>query len=257
MTDNRREAISMTPAGRVLVVDDEPAIRMLLRTGLEAAGFAVSEAAGKASLLRSLETHPVDLITLDLDLAGEDGLQLARIVREQRNVPIIMITGKGEPVDRVAGLEQGADDYIVKPFHIQEVLLRIRTVLRRYHLEADASNGTTGTSVPEESYHFDGVVADLTRRELKTKTGEPIHLTDAEFDLLAIFIRRPARILSRDELANLLKGRNWSPEDRTIDWHVARLRKKIDSDGEMPRLIRSVRGVGYVFTGDVQRLDQS
>jgi len=257
MIDDVHQAASMRPAIRVLVVDDEPGIRTLLRTGLETAGFAVSEAGGRASLLQCLNTQPVDLITLDLDLAGEDGLQLARLIREQRNVPIIMITGKGGPVDRVAGLEQGADDYIVKPFHIQEVLLRIRAVLRRYQLEANAESGRATVDPPEESYRFDGGILDCKRRELSSAHGEPVRLTDAEFDLLAIFVRRPARILSRDELAALLKGRNWSPEDRTIDWHVARLRKKIDSDGEMPRLIRSVRGVGYVLTADVQRLDRT
>lgn len=250
-------AARMVPPTRVLVVDDEPAIRTTLRSGLEAGGYAVSEAAGKTSLLRCLDTQPVDLITLDLNLAGEDGLQLARLIREKRNVPIIMITGKGGPVDRVAGLEQGADDYIVKPFHIHEVLLRIGTVLRRYQLEAIAEGGQIAADPPEESYRFEANVLDCRRRELKSVNGELIYLTDAEFDLLAIFVRRAARILSRDELAELLKGRNWSPEDRTIDWHVARLRRKIDSDGEMPRLIRSVRGVGYVFTADVQRLDHT
>lgn len=248
---------SLKSSIQVLVVDDEPAIRSILRSGLEAEGYGVSEASGKASLQRCLETVPINLITLDLNLAGEDGLQLARMVRAQRNVPIIMITGKGEPVDRIAGLEQGADDYIVKPFHIREVLMRIRNVLHRYELEAGSTRGGKIVDAEVERYEFEAGVLKVERRELRAANGGMIDLTDAEFDLLVIFLRRPARILSRDELTDLLKGHPWSPDDRTIDGHVARLRRKIDSQGEMPRLIRSVRGIGYVFTGDVQRLHNS
>jgi two-component system, OmpR family, response regulator len=239
---------------RILVVDDEPAIRSILRSGLEADSFLVSEAGGRGELLRCLETDAIDLITLDLDLGGEDGLQLVREVRAQRNVPIIMITGKGGPIDRVAGLERGADDYIVKPFHIREVRMRIRNVLRRYALESEARDGGDARNTPNERYEFEFGVLDVPRRELTSKSGNLIDLTDAEFGLLVIFLRRPARIMSRDELAALLSGRNWSPEDRSIDGYVARLRRKIDSQGEVPRLIKSVRGIGYVFTGDVQRL---
>lgn len=239
---------------RILVVDDEPPVRSILRSGLEREGYEVSEAANKAELLRCLETAPIDLITLDLDLGGENGLLLAREVRAQHNIPIVMITGKGDVFDRVAGLEQGADDYIVKPFHIREVLMRARSVLRRYELESVAEDVGNSVSVPMERYKFDGSILDVPRRELKTANGETIDLTDAEFDLLSIFLRQPARILSRDELMRVLNGRDWSPEDRTIDGHIARLRRKVDSRSEMPRLIKSVRGVGYVFIGDVERL---
>ena len=214
----------------------------------------MSEAGNKAELLRCLETASIDLITLDLDLGGENGLLLAREVRAQHNIPIIMITGKADAFDRVAGLEQGADDYIAKPFHIQEVLMRARSVLRRYELEFVVEDVGNFVNAPAERYKFDDCVLDVPRRELKTVFGETIDLTDAEFDLLSIFLRQPARILSRDELMRVLNGRDWSPEDRTIDGHVARLRRKIDSRSEMPRLIKSVRGVGYVFTGDVERL---
>jgi two-component system, OmpR family, response regulator len=242
---------------RILVVDDEPAIRSILRSGLEQEGYEVSEAGNKAELLRCLETAPMDLITLDLDLGGENGLQLAREVRAQHNIPIIMITGKVDAFDRVAGLEQGADDYIVKPFHIREVLMRARSVLRRYELEAVVEDAGNFVSAPAERYKFDDCILDVPRRELKTVSGGTIDLTDAEFGLLASFLRQPARILSRDELMRVLNGRNWSPEDRTIDGHIARLRRKIDSQSEMPRLIKSVRGVGYVFTGDVEPLVNS
>lgn len=242
---------------RILVVDDEPIVRSILRSGLEKEGYEVSEADNKTEILRCLEAGPIDLITLDLDLGGENGLLLAREVREQHNIPIVMITGKGDVFDRVAGLEQGADDYIVKPFHIREVLMRTRNVLRRYELESVAEDVGNSISIPVERYKFDGSVLDVLRRELKTLNGEIIDLTDAEFDLLSIFLKQPARILSRDELMRALNGRDWSPEDRTIDGHIARLRRKIDSRTEMPELIRSVRGVGYVFTGEVERLDTS
>jgi two-component system OmpR family response regulator len=239
---------------RILVVDDEPDIRSILRSGLEKEGYEVSEAGNQAELLQCLEAAPVDLITLDLDLDGENGLMLAREVRAQHNIPIVMITGKGDVFDRVAGLEQGADDYIVKPFHIREVLMRARSVLRRYELESVAEDVGNSVGVPAERYEFDGCILDVPRRELKAANGEIIDLTDAEFALLLSFLRQPARILSRDELMRVLNGRDWSPEDRTIDGHVARLRRKIDSQSELPRLIKSVRSVGYVFTGDVERL---
>jgi two-component system OmpR family response regulator len=245
------------PPTRILVVDDEPEICAILRSGLEREGYAVLEAGNEAALMHCLKTTPIDLITLDLDLGGADGLRLAREIRMQRNVPIIMVTGKGAPVDRVAGLEQGADDYIVKPFHIQEILLRVRSVMRRYELESTSSHHDKVVGAPNGRYKFDDYVLDIQRRELKTATAETINLTNVEFELLVIFVRRPGRILSRDELTQLLTGRDWSPEDRMIDGHVARLRRKIDSQGEAPRLIKSVRGVGYVFTGTVQPLDNS
>jgi two-component system, OmpR family, response regulator len=243
---------------RILIVDDQQAIRLILRSGLEADDYIVSEAGGKAELLHCLETEPVDLITLDLDLGGEDGLQLAREVRARRNIPIIMITGKGEPVDRVAGLEHGADDYIVKPFHIKEVRMRIRNVLRRYALETETRGGGAAISTAEERYKFAIGTLHVQRRELVAESGDLIDLTDTEFGLLMIFLGRPARIMSRDELVALLNGRHWSPEDRSIDGHIARLRRKIDLlGGGAARLIKSVRGIGYVFTGDVQRLPNS
>ena len=249
-----RCSMSSKPPIRILVVDDEPAVRSILRSGLEKEGYEVSEASNKAELLQCLETAPVDLVTLDLDLGGEDGLQLAREARVQHNIPIVMITGKGDVFVRVAGPEQVGDDSIVKTLHIREVLMHARSVLRRYELESIAEDFDNFVSVPAERYKFDGCILDVPRRELKTADGEAIDLTDAEFDLLSSFLRQPARVLSRDELMHALKGRDWSPEDRTIDGHVARLRRKIDFRSEMPRLIKSVRGIGYVFTGDVEPL---
>lgn len=245
---------------RVLVVDDEPVTRSILCSGLEAEGYVVLEARGKEELLRCLERVPISLITLDIVYAGEVGLQLAREVRAQHNVPIIIISGNSGPADRVMGFEQGADeydDYIVKPFHIKEVLMRIRRVLRRYELEAGSGDRRTSFEVHPERYEFEVGILDVVRHELRARSGKQIRLTDAEFGLLVIFLRRPARIQSRDELAYFLTGRKWSPEDRSIDGLVARLRRKVDSNYEFPRIIKSVRGIGYVFTGDVRRLDNS
>lgn len=237
----------------ILVCDDEPGVRSVLRRGLESAGYAVHEAGGKAELLACLKTIPINLITLDLCLGNEDGLQAAREIRATRNVPILMITGRSTPIDRVTGLEHGADDYISKPFHVREVLLRVRTVLRRYELEGGAADSARAGESGEERYEFEAGVLDAKRREVHAPGGERVQLTDAEFGLLLLFLRQPTRVLSRDEITAQLKGHSWSPLDRTIDGHIARLRKKIEPNSETPRLIKSVRGVGYVFTGDVRR----
>ena len=238
----------------VLVVDDEPGIRSILRLGLEAEGYIVSEACNKAQILSRLETQPVDLITLDLNLGTERGLELAREVRSRRNVPIVMITGKGEPSDRLIGLEYGADDYVAKPFKMREVILRIRNVLRRYELEARIDEFEGERQSEGERYAFETGILDVGRRELRSPDGKHIDLTDAELDLLTIFLRHSTRVLSRDEIMELLKGRSWSPMNRTIDGHVARLRRKIEPEAEGPRLIKSVRGVGYVFVAVVRHL---
>lgn len=237
----------------VLVCDDEPEIRSVLRRGLESAGYAVHEAGSKAELLQRLKTVPIDLITLDLSLGNEDGLEAAREIRSVRNVPIMMITGRSTPIDRVTGLEHGADDYISKPFHIREVLLRLRTVLRRYELEGGVVDADRVSEPGDERYEFEAGVLDAKRRELRAPGGERVPLTDAEFGLLLLFLRQPTRVLSRDEITARLKGHSWSPLDRTIDGHIARLRKKVEPGSETPRLIKNVRGVGYVFTGDIRR----
>jgi two-component system, OmpR family, response regulator len=231
---------------RILVVDDEAALCAILREAFEAEGFVVSEARDKATLFRRLETETVNLITLDLAMGRDDGLELARQVRALRNIPIVMITGRGGPFDRVVGLEHGADDYISKPFHIREVVLRIHSVLRRYDLEE-----TIPKQSAEQQHAFVVGVLDSTKREVRKVDGTLLDLTESEFLLLEIFLRNPARVLSRDEILQMLRGRDWSPLDRTIDGHVARLRRKIEPLGDAPTLIKSVRGVGYVFTGEV------
>jgi two-component system OmpR family response regulator len=237
-------------AVQILVVDDEAEVRALLRKCLEREGFAVLEAKDGAEMRARIEQQPISLITLDLKLGGEDGLDLAREVRARNNVPIIMITGRGDTIDRVVGLELGADDYISKPFQLREVLARVRAVLRRYGpAETPASQGQSA----HERYAFAGMQLDVTGREFSCAGTKAQDLTTAEFNLLEIFVKRPHRVLSRDNIMDLLKGHEWSPVDRSIDALVGRLRKKVEPDPDHPHLIKTVRGIGYVFTADVKR----
>lgn len=241
----------MVQRSLILVVDDEPEIRALLRTCFERDGFAVAEAGTGAEMRARIEDKGLVLVTLDLTLGGEDGLELAREIRARRNVPIIMITGKGDTIDRVVGLELGADDYIAKPFQLREVLARVRAVLRRY---AGSEGAAAPAAAPvEERYAFEDCLLDVGRREL-TQGGSPCDLTTAEFNLLHIFVKRPRRVLSRDNIMDLLKGHEWSPLDRSIDALVGRLRKRIEADPNVPQLVKTVRGVGYVFTADARRV---
>ena len=232
----------------ILVVDDEGEVRALLRKCFEREGFRVIEAKDGAELRAHIEEHPISLITLDLTLGGEDGLELAREIRAKLNVPIIMISGKGDTIDRVVGLELGADDYITKPFQLREVLARVRAVLRRY------APAEPAVASPHQRYAFEDMVLDFTRRELSRGAGTLLELTTAELNLLEIFVKRPHRVLSRDNIMDLLKGHQWSPVDRSIDALVGRLRKKIEPHPDLPRLIKTVRGVGYAFTADARRL---
>ncbi len=248
-------AIERTADIQILVVDDEPEVCSVLRRGLEGEGYAVSEAGNVAELMQRLEQEPlVSLITLDLALGAEDGLLLARKIRASRNVPIIMITGRDQPLDRVIGLEHGADDYIVKPFLIREVLMRVHRVLRLYELEGGTTEGLTGPDRLDERFDFDAGTLDTGQCEVTTTHGTTIGLTTAERDILVLFLRNPARVLSRDELALMLTGREWSPTSRLIDGHIARLRKKIEPSIEKPTLIKTVWRVGYSFVGKVRRL---
>lgn len=223
----------------ILVVDDEPQIRRMLRRFLEDEGYKVSEASGEREVEAALD-RGIDLMTLDLNLGSADGLAIARRVRQNSDVPIVMITGKGDMIDRIVGLEIGADDYIPKPFHLREVLARIRTVLRRSAAARPATaSGTIG---------FDDFVLDPARRTLRAPDGSDIVLTTGEFDLLLVFARHPHQVLDRDRIMDLLKGQDWAPNDRSIDNQVARLRKLIETDTARPRLIKTIRGAGYSFT---------
>jgi two-component system phosphate regulon response regulator OmpR len=195
----------------------------------------------------ALRINAFDIILLDLMLPGESGLELARDIRARSETPIIMLTGKDDVLDRIVGLELGADDYMSKPFHLREVLARIRTVLRR---RAPARQETPSES---DQVIFEGWTLDLSRRSLTRQDGQMIDLTTGEFDMLAVMARNAGRVLSRDRLMDLTRGRSLEAFDRTIDAQIARLRKKIELDPANPQIIKSVRGVGYVFTS---RLDQ-
>ncbi len=240
-------------AGHILVVDDEEAVRTLLRECFELEGYRVSEARDGGELAARLAEGPADLITLDLNLGGENGFDVARQVRGSHNVPIIMITGKGDPIDRIVGLELGADDYITKPFHVREVLARVRAVLRRYEAGGSQAAPAAAPGSAGERFQFGDWILDVGRRELRSVAGELRMLTTAEFNMLEMFLRRPSRVLSRDNIMDLLKGHDWSPFDRSIDSLIVRLRKKIEPEPDTPRLIKTVRGVGYVFTADVRK----
>jgi DNA-binding response OmpR family regulator len=237
----------------ILVVDDEEGVRTLLRECFELEGWRVTEAPDARGAVEQLEQGPLHLITLDLKLGGDDGLELARQIRARCNVPIVMISGKGDTIDRVVGLELGADDYIAKPFHVREVLARVRAVLRRYEA-APVAPASVERPDDTERYAFPGWTLDIGRRELMSELGVPQDLTTAEFNMLVMFVRRPHRVLSRDNIMDLIKGNEWSPFDRSIDALVVRVRRKIEVNPEAPRLIKTVRGVGYVFAADSRKI---
>ena len=242
----------------ILVVDDDPKVRTLLRNVLEDDGYCVREAETMAEVARILRSEPVSLITMDIHLGSESGLDLARQIRRTSHVPIIMVTGKDDVIDRVVGLEVGADDYITKPFHVREVIARIKSVLRRTEMAQSAPHGPDAAparihAVPQSPrYFFDGMVAIPDQMELIDRDGSACALTGGDFKLLGIFLDRPKRVLSRDQLMDLTGGIEWSPLDRTIDNQVARLRKKIERDPSEPKLIKTVRGMGYTFACDVE-----
>ncbi len=243
----------MSEPRHILVVDDEPAIRRMLRRYLEGEGFKVSDAADGAGMRRAFAPGNIDLVLLDLMMPGEDGLSLARDIRQNTRTPIIMLTGKDELIDRVVGLEAGADDYIAKPFHLREVLARIRTVLRRIPETPDPPAPPVATPATGDVLAFQGWSLDLLRRELRRPDGEPVALTSGEFELMRVFASHPNRVLNRDQLMELVKGRDWEPFDRAVDTQIGRLRKKIETDPANPDLIKTVRGAGYVFAVAVAR----
>jgi DNA-binding response OmpR family regulator len=237
---------------RILIVDDDEKIRLLLRRCFEGEGFHVTEASRGADVVPALAAAEFNLVTLDLTLPDMDGLSVARAIRERSRVPIIMVTGKGDMIDRVIGLEVGADDYISKPFHLREVLARVRAVLRR--TAGEPGPAPEAKSAPARPcLHFDRWTLDVDQRELREASGQVSPLTTAEFSLLEIFVGHAHRVLTRDQIMDLLKGHEWSPLDRSIDNLVARLRKKIELSPDDPTLVKTVRGLGYVFTARVEQ----
>ena len=237
----------LSTSAHILVVDDEPEIAGLLRRYLSAQGFEVSTAASGAEMRQLLAEARIDLLLLDLGLPGEDGLALMRSLREHSSVPVIVVTGRGEPVDRILGLEIGADDYVTKPFDVRELAARVRSVLRRTSERPAKSEA----GVVSDTVRFAGWTLHLDARRLESPQGKTVELTTGEFELLAALARAPGRVHSRDELLAATRNREAGPFDRTIDVQIGRLRRKIEADPQHPELIKSVRGAGYVFTAKV------
>lgn len=235
----------------ILVVDDDPRVRRLLRRCLEDEGFVVFEAGSSSELHSAFRAERIDLVTLDLSLGDESGLDIARQICGRSGVPVIMVTAKSDVIDRVVGLEVGADDYITKPFHPKEVAARVRSVLRRSRQSAEPARSTGRHDSP--AYTFDGMTVVPERMEVIDRHGMAMDLTAGDFRLLEVFLERPKRVLSRDQIISLLGGTMWSPLDRTVDNQVARLRKKIERDPGAPRIIRTVRGIGYMMASEVAR----
>ena len=242
----------MTAAPHILIVDDHREIRDLVARALVKEGFRVSAAADGRAMRRILADARIDLILLDLMLPGEDGLSLCRAVRAQGNTPIIMLTAKGDEVDRVIGLEMGADDYVAKPFGSRELIARIRAVLRRAPGGAASAAPAAGEGGPQR-YRFDRWTLDTGTRELVREDGVAVPLSTGEYDLLIAFVERPQRVLNRDQLLDLARGRASAALDRSMDTQVSRLRKKLERDPGDPEIIKTVWGGGYVFTPAVSR----
>jgi len=229
----------------ILVVDDDAEIRNLLARFLSDRGLRVSTAANGREMLAELAASSIDLIVLDVMMPGEDGLTLTRNLRANKsNVSIIMLTAMGEDMDRIIGLEMGADDYLAKPFNPRELLARIKAVLRRSHDPAPENTNDVIT--------FAGWNLDLNARALSNAQGENCDLSGGEFELLQVFVTHPGRVLNRDQLLDMARGRDAQPFDRAIDVQVSRLRKKIEPDAKTPTLIKTVRGGGYIFTPKVE-----
>ena len=239
----------MQSAPHILIVDDHREIRDLVSRALSKEGFRVSVAADGRAMRKVLDDSRIDLILLDLMLPGEDGLSLCRGLRAQSSIPIIMLTAKGDELDRVIGLEMGADDYLPKPFGSRELIARIRAVLRRSQEKVAAHD----PGRRPKGYAFDRWRLDTTRRELIRADGVTLPLSTGEYDLLMAFVERPQRVLSRDQLLDLARGRAASGLDRSIDTQVSRLRRKLELDPGDPRIIKTVWGGGYMFTPAVSQ----
>ena len=239
----------METIAHILIVDDDREIRSLLADYLQTNGYHALTADGGVAMRKILESSHVDLIVLDLNLPGEDGLTLCRNLRVQSTLPIIMLTARSEPLDRILGLEMGADDYLPKPFEPRELLARIRSVLRR----SQALPGNPD-SMSVQSLRFSGWTLDLTARHLINPQGMVIMLSGAEFKLLHIFLEHPNRVLNRDQLLNLTQGRDADPFDRSIDIQISRLRQKLGEDARAPQIIKTVRNGGYVLATTVERV---
>lgn len=238
----------ITPQTHILLVEDDAEITRGITRFLTQSGFRTSIAPEARAMDRILRDAKIDLVLLDLMLPGEDGLSICRRLRSGYNFPIIMLTAKGEEMDRVVGLELGADDYVAKPFSARELVARIRAVLRRGALRAGKPETGSGKLT------FAGWILDPIARQLHNSDGVKVILTGAEFELLVVFCDRPRRVLTRDQLLDLTQGRNAGPFDRSIDTLVSRIRQKIEADPKDPLFIQTVRLGGYIFAHEVKAL---
>ncbi len=239
-------AASITP--HVLAVDDDPSIRQLIADYLGENDLRVTAVAGGRELEDVMRRETIDLVVLDLRLQGEDGMQIARRLRESSNIPILILTGRSDEADRVMGLELGADDYLTKPFSPRELLARIRALLRRAQAQATVVDAIAKV----RAYRFAEWELSIGLRRLKSTQGSTVELTNGEFSLLAAFVSSPQRILSRDQLLEFSRLHNAEVYDRSIDVQILRLRRKVELDPAQPRLIRTERGAGYFFDAEVE-----
>jgi two-component system OmpR family response regulator len=236
----------MKQTQNILVVDDEPEVCNLVARCLQPGGYEVEVAYCGAEMQQRISDKLYDLIVLDLNLQGEDGLMYLRNLRQEMDIPVIILTARGEPVDRIVGLELGADDYLPKPFEPRELLARVRTVLRRVKPESE-----TITLSNKRQLRFAGWILDLHTRQLKTEAGQPVELTTAQYDVLVTLATHPNRVLTRDQILDFARDREGTPFDRSIDVHIGHLRQKIEHDRRHPEIIKTVHGAGYMFAATV------
>lgn len=240
-------SIDPAHAAHILVVDDDPRIRQMLARYFEGEGYRVTTVADGVEMDVAMRQNSVDAVLLDLSLpGGRDGLDLARDIRATSDVPIMMLTGRDDVVDRIIGIEIGADDYIAKPFHLREVHARLKSILRRRQPAAPKA-----VQEEDQIIRFEGWTLNLSRRQLLDPAEAEVELTTGEFDMLAAFLNHAGRVLTRDFLMDLTRGRHLEAFDRTIDAQIVRLRRKIEADVKHPQFIKAIRGVGYIFTGKI------
>jgi len=226
----------------VLVVEDDGAVSKLVKTYLEREGYAVSTAETVRDMRRTVAGGEIDIIILDVGLPDEDGWSALRWLRAQGDIPVVMLTSESETVDRIIGLELGADDYLPKPFDLSELLARLHSVQRRVEqLPAPAQPGG------EEKIRFPGWIVDLATQQLTAENGQPVRLTQAEYRILVLLCRHPHQVITRDQLTEAVAGRSWQPFDRSVDVHISNLRRKLMRNDKLPSPIRTVRGSGYMF----------
>jgi two-component system phosphate regulon response regulator OmpR len=235
----------MSNNGCVLIVEDDREIREMVAEYLGGQGYEVQQAQSGGDMRETIERHLPDVVLLDVRLPGEDGLTLARYLRERYDVGIIMVTGASDVVDRVVGLEVGADDYVTKPFDPRELLARVKSVMRRLGVRTDAPpNARPGSG---ERVPVGRCFLDVAAHRLLDVQGQEVPLTSMEYDLLKMFTEHPNKVLTRDQILTFTRNREWEPFDRSIDIRIARLRRKIESSPDEPKAIRTVRGAGYMF----------